>query len=81
MKKGLCLAALVALMMAIPARSEAHSYDPNDSDYPLRYLVYAIYPIGVAFQDFVFRPLHKMVSWNKHTAYWFGHQPREEDSY
>ena len=79
MKKMLSLAALVALLVALPGKSQAHSYDRDDSDYPLRYLAYAIHPIGVAIQDFVLRPIHRFVSKPKSHSYWFGHDRREGD--
>ena len=77
MKKGLALAALVALFLAVPAKSRAHSYDPDDSDYPLRYIAYVVHPVGVAIQDWVLRPIHRFVSKTQTRAYWFGHEPRE----
>ena len=81
MKKGLFLAAIVAMLFAIPAKSQAHSYDPDDSDHPLRLIAYVLNPIGVAVQDFVLRPIHRFVSGSPGRAYWFGHEPTENDDY
>ena len=80
MKKGLSLAALAALLFALPATSQAHSYDPDSSEHPLRYVAYVLHPVGVLVQDVIFRPIHKLVS-GPNSSYWFGHEPREADKY
>lgn len=81
MKKALSLAALVAVFMAAPAVSQAHSYDSDDDGHPLRLIAYVVHPVGVALQDFIVRPIHRFVSSTPKRAYWFGHEPRESDQY
>lgn len=81
MKKVLSLIALVALFVAVPARSHAHSWDSDDSEHPLRIVAYILHPIGVALQDFIFRPIHRLVSSSPEASYWFGHEPTDKDQY
>lgn len=80
MKKALLLAALALMFAAAPATSFAHSYDTDDSDNPLRLVAYVLHPVGVAVQDFVLRPIHRLVS-GPESSYWFGHEPRKDDRY
>lgn len=80
-KKAALLTLLAAMVMAVPTTASAHSYSRGGDDYPLRYIAYAIHPIGVFLQDFVTRPLHKFVSGSDERAYWFGHEPRPNDKY
>ena len=81
MKKGFFIAAAIVLFLAVPTKSEAHDYDRDDSEHPLRYVAYAIHPIGIALEYIVFRPIHKLVSLNKATSVTFGHDPRKGDEY
>ena len=80
MKKALILAAMTAFLFAMPTSGRAHDYDPDDSEHPLRYIAYVVHPVGVALQEWVFRPLHRLVS-GPRSSFWFGHEPREEDHY
>lgn len=66
------------LLLAVPALSPAHVYDRDDSDYPLRYIAYAVHPIGIAVEYAVFRPIHWLVS-KPNCAIIFGHDPRPEE--
>ena len=77
MKKTL-LAALFALaLLGLPATSQAHVYDRDDSDYPLRYVAYAVHPIGIAVEYALLRPIHWVVS-RPNLDIIFGHDPRRE---
>lgn len=81
MKKGLCFAALLALFLVVPSTSHAHSHDSDDGGHPLRWLAYALHPIGVALQDYIVRPVHRWISATPERAYWFGHDVREDEVY
>lgn len=81
MKKGLCLLGLVAMLMSVPAISHAHSYDSDDAGHPLRYIAYVVHPVGVALQEYIFRPLHRWLSASEARGFWFGHQVHENDTY
>lgn len=71
--KKFFLAALLALgMMAAPSVASAHVYDRDDSDHPLRYVAYAVHPIGMAVEYTVLRPIHWLVS-RPAVAPWVGH--------
>ena len=73
------LAALFGLaLLAAPATSRAHIYDRDDSDYPLRYVAYAVYPIGIAVEYGVLRPIHWLVS-RPGLDVVFGHDPTIDD--
>ena len=48
MKKGLFLAARVTAFCAQTFQSQAHEYDRDDSDHPLRLIAYAVHPVGIA---------------------------------
>lgn len=71
----------LVLVLALGLNSRfapAHEYDKDDSDHPLRYVAYALHPIGVAVEYVVLRPTHEMVSQPVlHDI--FGHQPFERD--
>lgn len=73
MKKGFMLTALIAMLMAVPIRSQAHDYDRDDSDHPLRYIGYALHPLGIAVEYGVLRPIHCFVSATPRRNLWFGH--------
>lgn len=74
MKKTLLAAAFAISLLALPAVSHAHVYDRDDSDYPLRYIAYALHPIGVAAEYGVLRPIHWVVSQPVLSCI-FGHTP------
>jgi hypothetical protein len=62
MKKTLLAAFFGLALLAAPATSQAHNYDRDDSDYPLRYVAYAVHPIGIAVEYTVLRPIHWLVA-------------------
>lgn len=83
MKKTLLAAAFAISLLALPSVSQAHVYDSDDSDHPLRYVAYALHPIGVAAEYAVLRPIHWVVSRPK-LACIFGHEPdrqKEQGTY
>ena len=80
MKKKVYALMLALALLALPALSQAHSYDRDDSDYPLRYVAYALNPIGIAVEYGVLRPIHWIVS-RPVADVIFGHEPREGDEY
>lgn len=52
----------VCLVLAIGSGPAfAHEYDRDDSDYWLRYLAYAVHPVGVALEYTITRPIHNLV--------------------
>lgn len=72
------VAALVAMALTLVAMpAAAHDYDRDDSDYPLRYIAYALHPVGIALEYGVTRPIHWLVS-QPHLRIVFGHDPRNE---
>lgn len=73
MKKAKWTLAAAGLMLLAPFQSQAHDYDRDDSDYWLRYVAYALHPIGYAADHLVLRPIHCLVSWNETTNHIFGH--------
>lgn len=76
--KKLYLSVVFALaLLAIPAASQAHVYDRDDSDHPLRYVAYALHPIGIAVEYAVLRPIHWIVS-RPNLDIIFGHDPDRE---
>lgn len=65
-------------LLAIPTGSQAHCYDRDDSDYPLRYIAYAVYPLGIAVEYGVLRPIHWVVS-RPNLSIVFGHDTSHDD--
>ncbi len=80
--KKIWIAAFLVLAFCAFASSpaSAHDYDCNDSEHPLRYIAYAVHPVGVAVEFAIFRPIHWVVS-RPHLNILFGHDPREDDTY
>lgn len=77
MKKALALI-LFGLALALSSQSaSAHEYDRGDSDHPLRYVAYALHPIGMFGEYAICRPIHYVVS-QPTLCIIFGHEPREE---
>jgi hypothetical protein len=74
MKRYVFAALLAAATLLTPSVASAHEYDRDDSDYPLRVAAYAVYPIGIAAEYLVMRPIHWLVSYNKCTQIVFGHE-------
>jgi len=80
MRKKVYALMFALALLAVPALSQAHSYDRDDSDYPLRYVAYAVHPIGIAAEYGVLRPIHWIVSLPVLDVI-FGHVPNEGDEY
>ena len=60
--KQVWMASLTMLALAaMPERAAAHEYDRGDSDHPLRYVAYALHPIGWTAEMVVLRPFHRFV--------------------
>ena len=77
--KNKLMGVLFALaLLLIPAISQAHDYDRDDSDYPLRYVAYVVHPFGIAAEYAVLRPIHWLVS-RPNLDILFGHEPRKSD--
>lgn len=74
---GFLVVALVLVVIAAAAPVAAHDYEPGDSDYPLRYVAYALYPIGYIGETLIKRPIHWAVS-QPYARIFFGHAPRNE---
>ncbi|MBX7244240.1 MAG: hypothetical protein K1X53_02005 [Candidatus Sumerlaeaceae bacterium] len=51
-----------AAMMVAPTSVRAESYDPDDSDYPLRYVAYGFHAVFKGVEYTVTRPIHALVS-------------------
>lgn len=73
MKKAKWTLAVAGLMLLAPLQTQAHDYDREDSEYWLRYVAYALHPIGYAADHLVMRPIHCLISWNQTTNHIFGH--------
>ena len=81
MKMKFFVALFALALLALPLSAPAHEYDRNDSDYPLRYIAYVAYPLGIAVEYGVLRPIHWVVS-RANLSIIFGHEPRAgEDNY
>ncbi|MCX7015647.1 MAG: hypothetical protein NTW86_24360 [Candidatus Sumerlaeota bacterium] len=81
MKKKLALLCiLAALFLSYAPAASAHEYDRDDSDMWLRYVAYAIHPVGIAIEYGVLRPIHWVVS-QKNLDILFGHKRTEDVSY
>lgn len=74
--KKVALFVFSAVLLGIPAQSEAHTYDRDDDIHPLRLVAYILHPVGEALDRWVMRPIHEFVSGPK-THEIFGHDPRE----
>lgn len=74
MKKAKWTLAVAGLILLAPYQSQAHDYDRDDSEYWLRYVAYALHPIGYAADHLVMRPIHCLISWNQTTNNIFGHE-------
>lgn len=78
MKKTLIATLFALALTALPTVSQAHVYDRENSDYPLRYVAYALYPIGMAVEYGILRPIHWIVS-RPNLDILFGHEPNREE--
>ena len=58
----------------LSSMASAHSYDRDDSDYPLRVVAYVVHPVGIAMEYGVLRPIHWVVS-QPNWSIIFGHEP------
>ena len=75
MKKNMVLAVLCLMLLAVFAgTAQAHEYDRNDSDHPMRYAAYLLHPFGVAIEWTITRPFHWLVM-QPGFSYVFGHEP------
>ena len=80
MKKLSALLLLAAALMMTPAIASAHEYDRDDSDHALRYVAYAVYPVGILAEYVILRPIHWLVS-QDHANVVFGHDRMEKEDY
>jgi len=71
---------VIVLVLLFTASSFAHTYYRCKSDNPIRYVAYAVYPVGVACEYLVTRPIHWLVS-RPHLCKIFGHEPKKDDVY
>jgi hypothetical protein len=65
---GLCIFGL----LIVSTVGFGHDYRRSYSDNPLRYLAYAVYPIGLACEYLITRPIHWLVT-QGHLSKVFGH--------
>jgi hypothetical protein len=81
MKRKIVAAVLMMLMLFLfSSLSYGHSYDRPNSDHPLRYACYLVYPFGIAAEYALLRPIHWLVSQpDLHII--FGHEPKAGDVY
>jgi hypothetical protein len=77
MKKLLIAGAFGLALMAGANTAEAHVYDRDDSDHPLRIVAYALHPFGMAVEYGILRPIHWLVSQPTADKI-FGHEPDRE---
>jgi hypothetical protein len=76
MRKFLGTLSIMFCLALIPMRANAHdAYDDSESN-PLRLAAYALYPVGVAVEWLVMRPIHFVVSQPRLEPI-FGHVPHE----
>jgi hypothetical protein len=72
---------MFAVMVAVVSpQAGADSYSRGNSDHPLRYVAYALHPLGIAVEYAVLRPVHWLVS-RRHLDVVFGHDPTPTDTY
>ena len=77
MKKLIAAGLMGLAMMGMSQRADAHVYDRDDSDHPLRIVSYALHPVGMLVEYSVLRPIHWIVSQPvAHKI--FGHEPNAE---
>lgn len=81
MKKLSVVLLLTAALCALPSPAAAHEYDRDDSDMWIRYLAYALHPIGIALEYGVTRPIHWLVSSSPNRSIIFGHKVTEDINY
>ena len=81
MRKKLALVFfLAALIVSFAPAASAHEYDREESDMWLRYVAYALHPVGIALEYGVARPIHWVVS-QPNLNILFGHEVSEDASY
>lgn len=71
---------VIALVLLFTSSGFAHSYYRGKSDNPIRYVAYVVYPVGMACEYLVTRPIHWLVS-RPNLCKVFGHKPKEDDVY
>ena len=74
MKSKLWVVVCAGALLVLASVAGAHTYDRDDSDYPLRYAAYAVHPLGIVAEYAVLRPIHWIVS-QRHLDILFGHDP------
>ncbi len=79
-KRIVALLLMVIVISVLTAPVCAHSYRRAKSDNPLRYAAYLVYPIGIAGEYLITRPIHWLVS-RKGFCKIFGHNPKPDDIY
>ena len=73
MKRLLSAGLLGAMLLCMPLQADAHEYDSDDSDHPLRYVAYVLHVPGKAVEKLVLRPVHRLVM-RPAVAEWVGHE-------
>jgi hypothetical protein len=66
---------LAVMLLGSPARAH-DAYDDSQS-HPLRLIAYAVYPVGVATEWLLTRPIHFLVS-QPQLEHLFGHGPHDD---
>lgn len=81
LKKVSIIGALIAVLFAaMPSESQAHDYDRGDSDHPLRWITYALHPVGWVAEMAVLRPIHcYIIHHNEWTEEIMGHHANDPD--
>ena len=80
MKKVIFALLIGAAFVLAPVTASAHEYDRDDEGYPLRYVAYALHPVGIAAEYLVLRPIHWLVS-QPNLDIIFGHDSYESPDY
>ena len=80
MKKLFAALLLTVLIGGFAPAANAHEYDRDDDDMWLRYVAYAVHPVGVAVEYVALRPIHWVVS-RPCLNVVFGHERTEDCNY
>jgi hypothetical protein len=72
------LAVLAVVATSGVALAVADEYDDSQS-HPLRIVGYVVHPVGWALEQVIFRPFHKLVSFNETSEDIWGHAPHGAD--
>jgi len=79
-RNALVVAGLLVFALSLAPRASADTYSSCNSDHPLRYLAYALNPVGVAVEYIVLRPFHTLISRDPGPAI-FGHEVTPQDKF